>query len=360
MEERITFGSVCSGIEAASVAWHPLGFETAWVSEIDPFPSAVLATRFPKVPNLGDLRNIKSQVLNKAVAAPDILVGGTPCQAFSVAGLRAGLSDARGSLSLSYVELANAIDKRRHAENHTPCLVIWENVPGVLSTKDNAFGCFLGGLAGENCPLEPPGKKWSDAGCVFGPKRTVAWRVLDAQYFGLAQRRRRVFVCAVGRASQVDPTKILFEFEGSRLDVAPRKSSGQAMASSAEASTGAHEGPVAIQGNVIGRRAANGPGGKGYSSTGVCYTLNCTDRHAVATGSGQPVRRLTPVEHERLQGFSDNWTNVPWAGEQEALDGHRYHAVGNSMAVPVMAWIGRRAAAALGNRARPAAAKGWA
>ncbi len=343
----ISFGSVCSGIEAASVAWEQLNFSPAWFSEIDKFTSSVLAHHFPGISNLGDLKGIKEKIQTNIASAPDVLVGGTPCQAFSVAGLRAGLADERGSLSLAFVKLADSIDEKRHEEKKPPAVVLWENVPGVLSTKDNSFGCFLGGLAGEDCPLLSPRGGWADAGCVFGPKRAIAWRVLDAQYFGVAQRRKRVFVCAVGNSLGISPAQILFEFEGSRLDAAPRNSSGQALASDAQGCSNDHEKVIVIQGNVIGRTPSNGPGGKGYSETGVAFTLNCTDRPAIATANDVPVRRLTPVEHERLQGFPDGWTDIPWRGAEGAPDSHRYHAIGNSMAVPVMRWIGSRIAASL-------------
>lgn len=227
--DSIKFGSVCSGIEAASVAWHPLGWEPAWFAEIEPFPSAVLAHHYPDVPNLGDMTTIAARVAAGEVESPDVLVGGTPCQAFSVAGLRGGLSDARGQLTLSYVELLNAIDSARYVRGQQPAVAVWENVPGVLSSKDNAFGCFLGALAGEDCELQPPGRKWSNAGCVFGPQRAVAWRILDAQYFGVAQRRRRVFVVASARAG-FDPAAVLFEFEGLRRDSAPSREPGQGAA----------------------------------------------------------------------------------------------------------------------------------
>ncbi|EMO3472421.1 DNA cytosine methyltransferase [Pseudomonas aeruginosa] len=225
----ISYGSVCSGIEAASVAWHMLGFRASWFAEIEPFPSAVLAHRWPAVKNLGDMTRISSKVLAGMIDAPDILVGGTPCQAFSVAGMREGLSDPRGALTIKYVELANAVDHVRNARGDDETVVIWENVPGVLSSKDNAFGCFLGALVGESEELQPPGGKWKDAGCVYGPKRTAAWRILDAQYFGLAQRRRRVFVIASARAG-FDPCEVLFEREGLRRDHPPRRGEGQDLA----------------------------------------------------------------------------------------------------------------------------------
>jgi DNA (cytosine-5)-methyltransferase 1 len=226
------FGSVCSGIEAASVAWHPLGWQAAWLSEIEPFPSAVLAHHYPDVPNLGDMTTLPERILSGEVEAPDLFCGGTPCQAFSVAGLRNSLDDARGNLSLTFVGIGNAIDHVRSVRSDAPAIIFWENVPGVLSTKDNAFGCFLGALAGEDEPIIPSGEKWTNAGCVYGPQRAVAWRLLDAQYFGVAQRRRRVFVVASARAD-FDPAKILFEFDSVRRDTAPSREAGKAIASGA-------------------------------------------------------------------------------------------------------------------------------
>ncbi|MGG2019010.1 DNA cytosine methyltransferase [Pseudomonas sp. S8] len=229
---EIEYGSVCSGIEAATLAWKPLGMRATWFAEIEAFPSAVLAHHYPNTPNLGDMTKLGAQVLVGKIAAPDILVGGTPCQAFSVAGMREGLTDPRGALTIKYVELADAVDYVRAGQRKPPCVIVWENVPGVLSDKGNAFGCFLGALAGEDCELQPSGKKWPDAGCVYGPKRTIAWRILDAQYFGLAQRRRRVFVVASARDG-FDPTEVLFEREGVRRDTAPRRGEGQDVTGSA-------------------------------------------------------------------------------------------------------------------------------
>jgi DNA (cytosine-5)-methyltransferase 1 len=223
---EITYGSVCSGIEAATLAWKPLGMQAAWFAEIEAFPSAVLAHHYPNTPNLGDMTKLGALVLAGKIPAPDVLVGGTPCQAFSVAGMREGLTDPRGALTIKYVELADAVDYVRAGQRKPASVIVWENVPGVLSDKGNAFGCFLGALAGEDCELQPSGKKWPNAGCVYGPKRTIAWRVLDAQYFGLAQRRRRVFVVASARDG-FDPTEVLFEREGVRRDTAPVRGQGQ-------------------------------------------------------------------------------------------------------------------------------------
>lgn len=448
----LTYGSVCSGIEAASVAWEPIGMKPLWFSEIEPFPSAVLAAHWPQVDNLGDMTKIAAAVRAGDVPAPDLLVGGTPCQAFSVAGLRGGLSDERGQLTLSYVELADSIDEKREQNGEQPAIIVWENVPGVLSSKDNAFGCFLAGLAGESEELKPTGEKWTNVGYVSGPKRTVAWRILDAQYFGVAQRRRRVFVVASAR-TDICPAEILFEYDSLRGDITPCGETGQTVAALTKNGVGAtgaddnqaqaghliafgggntsgeikvattctahgarldfdtdtfavhgtqdpdvnHElahtlgrnhgqenaciafsckdygadatenlsptlqagnssnsnqnsgqpPAIALAGNTIGRAPQNGGNGTGYDESGVSYTLTKSDIHGVSVRN--TVRRLTPVECERLQGFPDNHTLISWRGKDAAdcPDGPRYRAIGNSMAVPVMRWIGERILAAL-------------
>lgn len=228
---KLRYFSGCSGIEAASIAWTSLGWVPVAFSEIEPFPSAVLTHHYPGVPNLGDMTCVDGTAYRGLV---DVLVAGTPCQPYSVAGLRLGLSDERGNLTLKFVELANAIEPS--------VAVVWENVPGVLSSKDNAFGCFLGGLAGSDGPLVParPGK-WSNSGYVLGPRRAIAWRVLDAQYFGLAQRRRRVYVVACPR-NGLDPAEILFEFDGVRRDTPPRREARKDVACTIEASFGRSRG----------------------------------------------------------------------------------------------------------------------
>ncbi len=421
-----TYGSVCSGIESATVAWHPLGAKPLWFSEVEPFPSAVLSHRWPSVPNLGDMCALADGVRTGFVPAPDVLVGGTPCQAFSVAGKGKSLSDSRGQLTLEYVRLLNEIDKQREQ----PAVCVWENVPGVLSTKDNAFGCFLGELAGSGCELRAPnGGKWGNAGIIAGPQRAIAWRVLDAQYFGLAQRRKRVFVVASARDG-FDPGQVLFEFEGVRRDIAPSREAGQ------DAPQGARDG-FALSGfgewrdGVGTLRAAGGDHGGGsemlcvHATQDPCVTsevagslgtsarfavmdtfysvqghgdykentvaaclksrdykgvagglvLPITDkatRHAGKTGRGsgnglgvgQPTdpaptltagdwhavnygrvaRKLMPVECERLQGFPDNHTMIPWRGKaaEDCPDGPRMKAIGNSKAVDVVRWIGQR------------------
>lgn len=207
------FGSVCSGIEAASVAWASLGWKAAWFSEIEPFPCEVLKHHFPDVTNMGDMTLLPGRIASGEVEPPDMLCGGTPCQAFSCAGKRRSLDDYRGNLSLTFCDIADSIDHVRTICGDEPCIVFWENVPGVLSTKDNAFGCFLGQLVGADAPLSSGSTRWPCAGVVAGPKRKAAWRVLDAQHFGVPQRRRRVFVVASAR-ERVDPAEVLFERKG--------------------------------------------------------------------------------------------------------------------------------------------------
>ncbi|MBD2797201.1 DNA cytosine methyltransferase [Xenorhabdus sp. 18] len=331
------FGSVCSGIEAVSVAWEPLGLSPAWFSEIEKFPSEVLRYHWPYVRNLGDMTQIPALIADNQADAPDILVGGTPCQAFSIAGLRNGLGDERGQLTLSFVELANVIDSVRAANGKPPAIIVWENVPGVLSSRDNAFGYFLAGLAGEDEPLQPSGKRWTNAGYVSGPQRNIAWRILDAQYFGVAQRRRRVFVVASAR-NGFCPATVLFEPDSLCRHPEPRGTAGE--------TTPAHAGSRAVIGSYgelnIYRLLSFG----GYRTDDISSTLRSRDCKSTTdlVATHNAVRRLTPVECERLQGFSDNHTQIPWNGKAatDCPDGHRYRAIGNSMAVPVMAWIGKR------------------
>ena len=386
------YGSVCSGIEAATVAWHPLGWQPSFFSEIEAFPRAVLAHHYPNVPLHGDFTTIKGSEYEPI----DLLVGGTPCQSFSVAGLRGGLDDDRGNLALEFLRLA---DRTR------PRWLVWENVPGVLSSNGGRdFGSILGGM-GEL------GYGW-------------AYRVLDAQYFGVAQRRRRVFVVGYlgdwRRAAAV-----LFERHSLQGNFAPRREKGKGTARAAEESPGAsrslrqpgalshwdgpehphptlnqshnaggvgqsnqeifsqrgaylaqidvartlsarHDGsPCADRGpNVVAvpqtapTLTSNGDAHSGYRDehglVPVAPTLTAannpsrspqssevTQQVNAVYNSSMQVRRLTPRECERLQGFPDDYTLIPHRNKL-AADGPRYKALGNSMAVPVMRWIGER------------------
>ena len=436
------YGSVCSGIEAATAAWHPLGWTPAFFSEIEPFPRAVLAHHYPDTPCHGDFTTIEADQYGPI----DLLVGGTPCQSFSIAGLRGGLDDDRGNLALEFLRLA---DRKR------PRWLVWENVPGVLSSNGGRdFGAILGGMV--------------ELG--YG----IAYRVLDAQFFGVPQRRRRVFVvgCLGDWASAA---AVLFERHSLSGHPAPRREKGQSAPTIPSRSTGggglgtdfdcdgglipqvcgtlatggggrafpgtsaqdAGEGylipstgdlahclnaggmgrqdfetetlitqtatafdttQITSPGNFSNPKAgdpchplaagahppaiafAHQAGGKqttlGYSDDGTCQTLGANQTPAVAfalrgrEGGAMPeiegdqvgalraadggssrsyiatsaVRRLTPRECERLQGFPDNFTAIPWRGKpaDACPDGPRYKALGNSMAVPVMRWIGER------------------
>jgi DNA (cytosine-5)-methyltransferase 1 len=231
--------SICSGIEAATVAWHGFGWTPLAFSEIEAFPSAVLASRWPQVPNLGDMTKF-AEWPEDILAECDLLVGGPPCQAFSVAGLRKSLDDDRGNITLAYVRLLNHIDEVRKRHGRPPAIALYENVPGLLSTKDNAFGCLIGALAGCDEAPETETGKWPKAGYVCGETRRVGYRILDAQFFGVAQRRRRVFLVAVprelvaGLGDRACPSEILSLRESVRGNPPSRSKAGQGAATGTE------------------------------------------------------------------------------------------------------------------------------
>ena len=433
----MTYASVCSGIEAASVAWEPIGWRPAWFAEIEKFPSAVLAHRFPSVPNLGDMTKIRGDEHGTV----DLLVGGTPCQDLSVAGKRMGFAGKRSVLAIDFVRLAYECGARWFA---------WENVPGVFSSNGGEdFAQLLSLFSGWQ--VDTPADGWGSFGVVeqspgcFG----LAWRVLDVQYArvdgferAIPQRRRRVFVVGYlgdwRRAAQV-----LFEPEGLLGNTPPRREAGKGAAGGAERGvahslraqsqcsfredtetivfdargngdgvtcptvTGDHAGrptdytPVVCRmtafgeyetdgtastmkqrdykdatdlvvafaqntrdevrlqngdGKICGALAAQ-PGMKQQTYVASCFggdvvrTLTaiynsspCADRGRDIVAMGSAVRRLTPIECERLMGFPDNWTRIPWRGKpaEDCPDGPRYKACGNSMGANVMRWIGTR------------------
>jgi len=354
--------SVCSGIEAATVAWHPLGWTPVAFSEIEKFPCQVLAHHYPHVPNRGDIKQFEDWP-NDPIG---LLVGGTPCQSFSIAGMRQGLDDPRGQLMLVYLEIVR---------RYRPRWIVWENVPGVLSAnKGRDFGAFVGALG-------HLGYGWS-------------YRVLDAQWFGVPQRRKRVFLvgCFGNPASAA---KVLFESESLRRDITPRPEAREEIARRTRegiASGGERmSAPATFMHQAAGKQTS-----LGYSVE-ICNTLSSSTTPAVSYGlpdtvgaltdgakngaglngqdaytgriipantltarmykgintevnegqtpivSGLSVRRLTVTECERLQGFPDHYTAVA-----NAKDAPRYKALGNSMAVPVVRWIGERIARAEG------------
>lgn len=312
----LTVGSVCSGIEACSVAVKGLDYSVRWVSEIAKFQSKVLNFKYPGVPNLGDMNEIPGKILRGEVASPDVICGGTPCQAFSLAGLKKGLEDARGNLTLKFVEIVDANDKVRAGQGKSRSIVLWENVEGVLRDKTNAFGCFLASLAGADEAFEC--RRWAAAGLVRGPVRNVAWRVLDAKYFGLPQQRRRLYVVATGKDQ--NPEEILFEtLEGeAEMSEMPKR--------------------LAFEKDGHRYEVFREYTDCLYSSYGTKWNGNA----AALNGSlfvvqDERLRRLSPLECERLMGFPDNYTNIPGAKKT-----NRYQALGNSWAVPVIAWIAER------------------
>jgi DNA (cytosine-5)-methyltransferase 1 len=335
----VIYGSVCSGIEAASVAWEPLGWELAWLAEIEPFCCDLLMHYHPDVPNLGDMRGIDG-----SVRPIELLVGGTPCQSFSVAGKRLGLDDPRGNLTLEYLRIARDL---------RPSWLVWENVPGILSHDGGrTFGTFLGLLV--------------QLGYGF------AYRVLDAQFFGVPQRRRRVFV--VGHLGDWRrAAAVLFERESLRGDIAPRRKEGEgaptipsrssaggglgtdfdldggliAGTPDTECGAGKLSHQSAASHHLIADHYWNGSDVSDTIDASVCakrQTMPEKNRFAaVVTRTIRAIRRLTPRECERLQGFPDDYTLIPRGKKGKlAADGPRYKALGNSMAVPVIRWIGER------------------
>lgn len=343
----IRYLSLCSGIEAASVAWHPLGWQPVAFAEIEPFPNAVLAHHYPHVPNLGDMTIIDGSKYRGTV---ELIVGGTPCQSFSVAGKRCGISDPRGALALAFVRLVRDV---------SPRWLIWENVPGVFSSGGGAdFKAFATALV--KCGYH------------------VAWRVLDAQYFGVPQRRRRVFL--VGHLGDWRPAAaVLFEPHSLRGNSAARKKKAQNLAGTVDASLGRSRGagtpPGAVTQALTGRLGNGADDNKAQGGfyiphdgspchdrrpTNVAFaqnqlgeirtsdifgTLNtnsnASGRNTPLLQSAMQVRRLTPLECERLQGFPDHYTEIAYK-DKPTSDSPRYLALGNSMAVPVMRWIGER------------------
>lgn len=313
-----TVGSVCSGIEAASVAWQPLGLDFEWFSEIEEFPSSILKERFPDKINVGDMNNIPDKLINETIASPDLICGGTPCQAFSLAGLKKGLSDDRGNLTLKFVDIIESNDKVREKNNLEKTIVFWENVEGVLSDKTNAFGCLVSSLAGLDEII--PRKKWPNAGIIYGPSRNVAWRVLDAKYFGLPQQRRRLYLLAGG--TSFHPENILFELHQNDFPDYP-------------------EFPLSFTKGGHNFEIFREYTDCLYSAYGTKWNGNAAARNgSLFVVQDKRIRRLSPLETERLMGFPDNYTDVSVGRRSNRTS--RYKATGNSWVVPVIKWFGER------------------
>lgn len=284
----MTFASLFSGIGGWDCGMEQAGFQSLWFCELDKACQSVLRRHWKTQPIFGDINSVDFNQVEK----PDILCISAPCQAFSVAGLRGSLADDRGNLTLKSVEVANVL---------SPKIIVYENVPGILNTRDNAFGCFLAALVGADAPLVPPAEcGWTDAGLVVGPKRTAAYRVLDSQYFGLAQRRRRVFVVAdtLGGCSG----QILFECQSSRRNPPARGKAGQGItrdvAPSLAASgrgterCGESRGQDCVIPEVTGTIGARTTAAGGFGSDfecvgGVTPTLGTRGTPSMGTGMGQ-------------------------------------------------------------------------
>ena len=351
------FLSLFSGIEACSVAWKLLGWECVGFSEIEPYPCSLLAHHYPSVPNLGDVTKITEQQIAD-LGDFDVLVFGSPCQALSAAGTRKGFQD--GTRSNLFYEALRIFD---YARKHNNCrFALWENVPGAFSSNKGAdFAAVVREMAGLE-DVETPTHGWGNTGAALGTQGLLEWRVLDAQYFGLAQRRKRVFAI-LDTGDWYNRPPILLEQESVRGDTPPSRTEGRKVTATGGTS------PTSSSGQAIAYTIHADPtpkvsegvsgtlrsqGGGGIVPPNVVYgfqprlyssvvqgtpTLCATDYKAPMTlVTDSVVRRLTPMECERLQGFPDGYTDVPHNGKP-ASKSARYKALGNSMAVPVMRYI---------------------
>lgn len=326
-----TYGSVCSGIEAASFVLEPIGIKPLWLSEIADFPKRFLSTRYSHIPNLGNMNDIPKMIEENKVGTPDLLCGGTPCQAFSLAGWKQGLNDDRGQLTLKYIDILNAIDKRRIDDKQSRTVFMWENVEGVLKDKTNAFGYFLAGLLDLDEPIVC--SKWSYAGAIFGKNRNIAWRVLDAKYFGVPQQRKRIYV--IGGGKDFNPVDVLFEEGEYMVDPYAKSSDKDGKPSLFEDEFSTERSlKHTIKGHNIEvfRQYSDCL----YSAYGTKWNGNAASFNgSLFVCQDGRVRRLTPKECERLMGFPDDYTNI--AKDVKATN--RFQAIGNSWAVPVASWV---------------------
>ena len=315
----MTYGSVCSGIEVAHLALNPLGFEPMWFAENADFPSRLLGYHYPKVPNYGDMMGIANKIRSNEIPSPMLLCGGTPCNSFSTLGKQLGLDDDRGMLSLEFCNIANAIDDVRLANNEGQCLILWENVEGVLKDKGNAFGVFLHNLTDNDSALKV--KRWSSCGIVKGNKRTAVWRVLDAVNFGLPQKRKRVFVLATANPNY-NVINMLLEIGNYVINKSKAKRNYESITKD-----NTHIEVFSDVANCL------------FAAYGVKYNGNNTaNSGTLFVAENGKLRRFTPIECERLMGIPDNYTLIP----SSRGDIQRYKALGNAWAVNVVKWIGER------------------
>jgi DNA (cytosine-5)-methyltransferase 1 len=365
--------SLFSGVGGFDLGLENAGMKTIYQCEWDKHANTILERHWPQVPKWGDISTLTAKEILRHGTPPDVVAWGSPCQDLSVAGLRRGLSGERSGLFHEGIRIINEL--RKETNNEYPKISIWENVAGALSSNRGAdFGVILDEMA--------------KAGAMV-----IEWGLLDAQHFGIPQRRRRVFVIAVFNSATASncPSPLLPVGESLRGDTAKGKPKRKSAANTLTESFGAgggivnaigasiyHHGtvvnqdvgsghlvvgalaardykgvgnqyvaenkcvvePYAIQGNVIGRQPQNGPAGKGHTEEGdPMFTLTKTDIHAVATPMA--VRRLTPLECERLMGWPDDHTRYKADGTEQA-DTHRYKQCGNGVASPVAEWIGKQ------------------
>jgi DNA (cytosine-5)-methyltransferase 1 len=326
---KLRYATVCSGIEAMSVAVRPLGWEPVWFSEIEPFACTVLDHHYPHVSNVGDMLKIKGKNYAGKI---DIIAGGTPCQSFSTAGLHKGLADKRGQLSTAFAKLAR--------DTQSPWL-LWENVYGALVLdKGIPFARILQGFTGRK--VAPPERGWKSAGILIGKPGhySVAWRVLDCQYTRVAgydralpQCRRRIWLVGY-RGTWTAPAEILIGAQSQPPILRPDRVPPHRGARSAPGSAG---NPIIILGDTINRLPTNEfiARKKGFR-TGASFTIVTRRDHCILAGHG--IRRMTALEAERLQGFQDGYTDVPYKG-RGATQGKRMFAIGNSWPVNCARWV---------------------
>jgi DNA (cytosine-5)-methyltransferase 1 len=311
--ENRTYLSLFSGIESATVALESLGYKALGFAEIAPFASAVLAHHYPEVPNFGDITTLEFEEKVRDLR-PQILIGGSPCQAFSLSGLRQSLNDARGNLTLTFLKIADLVQAP---------IIIWENVTGVLNTKDNAFGNFITGLAFSNVEtaLTPSGKTWAKAGYLKGDKRTLIWRTLNSKYFNTAQNRSRVFAVAVNNDFlSNNPTfhpLSLFEINKPEHDFGKKSNIKE-------------EGIFCTSQDITPRAV--------YSE--VAYTLRAGNHgvNTVFNEQDDKLYSLSPGEMEQLMGFKEGYTDISFKGKKATFS-QRATVLGNSFVSTIIYWI---------------------
>ena len=355
---QLTLGSLFDGIGGWQLAATRAGIRPVWSSEIEAFPLQVTREHFPDTLQLGDIQAIHGD----AIEPVDIICAGSPCQDLSVAGKQVGLSGKRSGLFVKAIQIVREMQHATHGQ--FPRYFLWENVPGAFSSNHREdFRAVLEEIGHTELPM-PHSHRWAPAGMVRTPSCDISWRVMDAQYWGVPQRRKRIFLVADFATRCRRSAEILFERKSLPRDSSAGERSGKNSSQASRRGIGTPDGSIddashyyTICGNIIGRENKNGGHQMGIGED-VMFTLNTCDRHAVVgalcardfKGVGNEyvmenklqvvngrVRRLTPLEFERLQGLPDGWT-------KNGSDTARYKALGNGMAQPCADFIMRRIA----------------